>query len=160
MKTNIDFNFNNTQKIIFAPPIKKDESKLTGRRIKIKGKDYIQFSNSEPYERVAKAVFGGILDDERPWAWRAINASYGFRNFGIYTDIKFPIPERGEKIYFDDGLVIYEKNGITSTIYAIERVHNSINITERIEFIGEGSDRIHDFSLMWWCGNGTFCRDA
>ena len=40
---NIDFNFSNTQKIIFAPPIKKSEPKLTGRRIKIKGEDYIQF---------------------------------------------------------------------------------------------------------------------
>jgi len=40
---NLDFDFSRTQKIIFAPPIKKGEPKLKGRRIKIKGKDFIQF---------------------------------------------------------------------------------------------------------------------
>jgi len=36
-------NFNDTQKIIFSSPIDKNDVKLTGRRIKIKEKDYIQF---------------------------------------------------------------------------------------------------------------------
>jgi len=49
--TNFDFNFNSnfnfseTQKIIFSSPINKTEkfAKLTGRRVKIKDKEYIQF---------------------------------------------------------------------------------------------------------------------
>jgi len=38
-------NFNDIQKIIFSPPLNKSEkfAKLTGRRIKIKDKDYVQF---------------------------------------------------------------------------------------------------------------------
>jgi len=40
-----DINYSDTQKIIFSSPFDKNEkfSKLTGRRIKIKEKDYIQF---------------------------------------------------------------------------------------------------------------------
>ena len=39
----MNINFEYTQKIIFSPPIKKDGVKLTGRRIKVKNKDYMQF---------------------------------------------------------------------------------------------------------------------
>ena len=41
----MDFNFENIQKIIFSPPIKKDDVKLTGRRIKIKNQEYMQFEH-------------------------------------------------------------------------------------------------------------------
>jgi len=41
----MNFNFEHTQKIIFSPPVKKDDAKLTGRRIKIKNKDYMQFEH-------------------------------------------------------------------------------------------------------------------
>ena len=38
-------NFSDTQKIIFSSPFNKTDVKLTGRRIKIKEKDYIQFES-------------------------------------------------------------------------------------------------------------------
>ena len=38
-----DINFSETQKIIFSSPLDKNNAKLTGRRIKIKEKDYVQF---------------------------------------------------------------------------------------------------------------------
>ena len=40
-------NFNDAQKIIFAPPIKKSGAKLAGRRVKIKGREYMQFERIE-----------------------------------------------------------------------------------------------------------------
>jgi hypothetical protein len=86
--------------------------------------------------------------------------------FMVMTSIgDIPVPADGEEIFFDDGLLLYDSNGLISKLTYIKRERNNILIYTDTEYIGEDIENI-DIYINWngilgskmggWTGNTWF----
>jgi hypothetical protein len=76
-----------------------------------------------------------------------------------------PVPADGEEMIFDDGLLLYDSNGLTSKLTYIKREGNNILVYTDTEYIGEDIENI-DIYINWngglgskmsgWIGNAIF----
>jgi hypothetical protein len=76
-----------------------------------------------------------------------------------------PVPADGEEIIFDDGLLLYDSNGLISKLTYIKREGNNILVYTDTEYIGEDIENI-DIYINWngilgsrmggWTGNTWF----
>lgn len=65
-----------------------------------------------------------------------------------------PVPADGEEITFNDGLLLYDRNGLTSKLTAIKRQGNEITIYTNSEYIGEHIENT-DIYINWNGGLGS-----
>jgi len=89
----------------------------------------------------------------------------GSINPAITATEDIPVPADGEEIFFNDGLLLYDSNGLISKLTYIKRQGNHILIYTDTEYIGEDIENI-DFYINWngilgpsmggWTGNTWF----
>ena len=67
----------------------------------------------------------------------------------IYADVYIPVPADGEEIVFDDGLVIYDHNGLTSKVTSVIRERNELTIITEDNYTGEGCENMDLLQISW-----------
>lgn len=75
----------------------------------------------------------------------------------IYSDVNIPVPTYGEEIVFDDGLVIYDHNGLTCTVKWVKYNQNGLTFWADTVYTGNGSEYIDRIYIDWrqeWGGHG------
>ena len=105
------------------------------------------FFDKKPEEPIGKVIIDSIL--VRIECFSA----------NIYADEYIPIPDDGEKIIFDDGLIIFNHNGLICTVYSVSRQKDEISVVSLTEYNGENSENISDIyiNIKWskdWRGSG------
>ena len=97
------------------------------------GEDKILLLNMTPEGKIEKVIIDSVrinvnwtpkYDENHE---RAENQHY------IYADVDIPVPANGEKIEFDEPLVLYNHNNIFYEIASVERKGNRLTITSPVE---------------------------
>jgi hypothetical protein len=67
----------------------------------------------------------------------------------IYADVEIPVPANGEEIVYDEGLIIYNHNGLTCTLESVSRKGNEVTIMTNTEYIGENNEYVENIYINW-----------
>ena len=120
--------------------------------------DNILILRDRPEGKITKVSFDTDLPIVRVWTYDdgieyvkddngVYYLLYNDENKIIYSDVEIPIPADGDEIIFEDGLVIYDHNGLTCTLESVLRENNEINIITYTEYIGEGNEYIWEYGI-------------
>ena len=75
----------------------------------------------------------------------------------VYADIDIPVPANGARIEFEEPLVIFDKNGFTtSVVYAVERNGNELTVTMPTHVVDGliGGVPVSNLNMTWTSGWG------